>query len=452
MELNRRHLLGLSAGALAASALTACSTTASPPTAASSASVISEDERTKALNTPTELTFWTWVPNIDTKEVAAFMKAYPNIKVKVENVGQGAAHYQKLRTALKAGEGGPDVAQMEFQYIPSYVVTKSLLDLTPYGAASLQPLFVDWCWKQVVMANGIYAIPQDSGPLGNVYRKDILDSAGITTPPVTWDDYYTAAKAVRTKTKSYISDFASGQGGMFVALLWQAGAKPFTWDGGEKVGINLSSPEATKVMQYWQKLIQEDLVSTDADFNDAWYQGLANGKYAGWITAAWGPVFLQGTAAKTTGLWRASKAPQWSSTANAAGNWGGSTSALIKGTKNPIAAYELAKYINSNAATALQFANEQFFFPVTKSTITDPKWSTQTSDFFGGQKVNELFGGIADTVDPNFQWLPFMEYVYSSAQDTMTPAITNKGDLVVAMKAWETALKTYATQQGFTLV
>ena len=33
----------------------------------------------------------------------------------------------------------------------------------------------------------------------------------------------------------------------------------------------------------------------------------------------------------------------------------------------------------------------------------------------------------------------------------MTPAITNKGDLVVAMKAWEAALKTYATQQGFKL-
>jgi multiple sugar transport system substrate-binding protein len=83
--------------------------------------------------------------------------------------------------------------------------------------------------------------------------------------------------------------------------------------------------------------------------------------------------------------------------------------------------------------------------------LAEPTWSSQTSDFFGGQKVNELFGGIANSVDANFQWLPFMEYVYSSAQDTMTPAITNKGDLVAAMKAWEAALKTYATQQGFTV-
>ena len=47
MQLNRRHLLGLGAGALAASAVAGCSSTTSS-TAASGASVISEDERTKA--------------------------------------------------------------------------------------------------------------------------------------------------------------------------------------------------------------------------------------------------------------------------------------------------------------------------------------------------------------------------------------------------------------------
>ena len=50
---------------------------------------ISQEEIDEALSTPTELTFWTWVPDIQ-NEVDLFEEAYPAISVTVENVGQGA--------------------------------------------------------------------------------------------------------------------------------------------------------------------------------------------------------------------------------------------------------------------------------------------------------------------------------------------------------------------------
>ncbi|MET0297359.1 MAG: sugar ABC transporter substrate-binding protein, partial [Microbacterium sp.] len=83
-----------------------------------SAEEITQDQIDEAMTTPTELTFWTWVPDIE-NEVALFEEKYPAIDVKVENVGQGLPHYQKLRSAIEAGEGAPDVAQVEYQYIPS---------------------------------------------------------------------------------------------------------------------------------------------------------------------------------------------------------------------------------------------------------------------------------------------------------------------------------------------
>ena len=73
----------------------------------------------------------------------------------------------------------------------------------------------------------------------------------------------------------------------------------------------MNSPEAKEVMAYWQDMIQNDLVTTDPDFTDEWYAGLNQGKYAGWLTAAWAPVFLSGAAADTSGLWRAAPLPQW---------------------------------------------------------------------------------------------------------------------------------------------
>ena len=452
---SRRNLLFAGAGVMSAAALSACSPTAGQApqggsTPSSSASTITDAERQKALNTPTNLTFWTWVPNIK-DEVALFMKAYPNIKVDVQNVGQGAAHYQKMRTALKAGKGAPDVSQVEFQYVNSFTLTKDLLDLTPYGGASLQSQFVPWTWSQVAFNGGIWSVPQDSGPMGNLFRSDIMSQAGITAGATTWDEYKTQAQTVRSKTSSYISNFAPTQAGVMIALLWQAGSKPFGYDGKQTVKINLTDAVANKVATYWQDMVKQDLVSVDPDFNDAWYQGLAKGKYAGWLTAAWGPVFLQGTVAKTSGKWHAAKLPQWSASDDVTGNWGGSTNAVLTPTQYPIAAYELATWINTNLQSTLMFANKQSLFPTTKDTLSDTSFVDAKSSFFGGQQVNKLFSQISTTVDPNFPWLPFMDYAYSSYNDTVGKAITAKGDLVSGMAAWEKALGTYAKSQGFTV-
>jgi len=411
---------------------------------------ISQADIDAALTTPTELTFWTWVPDIE-NEVALFEEQYPDIDVTVENVGQGLPHYQKLRSAIEAGEGAPDVAQVEYQYIPSFVLNNSLLDLTPYGADDLSGDYVDWAWNQVSPESEVWGIPQDVGPMGNLYREDILAAAGITEPPATWEEYATAARTVKDTTGSYISNLGATQAGQMIGFFWQAGAKPFGYDGSETVTIDVNSDEAKEVASYWTDLIQQDLISTDVDFADQWYQGLASGKYAGWLTAAWGPIFLQGTAESTSGLWRAAPLPQWSEGEEVSGNWGGSADAVLESSENKIAAYELAKFINNDEESAMRLATEQFLFPPQVSVLEDPAFVDQESAFYGGQKVNQLFADISQTVDTDFQWLPYMDFVYSSYEDTLGTVLTEKGDIAAALDVWQEQLVDYATDQGFTV-
>ena len=47
--------------------------------------------------------------------------------------------------------------------------------------------------------------------------------------------------------------------------------------------------------------------------------------------------------------------------------------------------------------------------------------------------MNELFSDISTTVDTEFQWLPFMDYVYSSCNETLGKAIAEKGDLAAGL-------------------
>jgi ABC-type glycerol-3-phosphate transport system substrate-binding protein len=133
-QFSRRGFFAATAAVAAGVTLDACSSSGSPEGAATTSSTVSQADIDKALKTPTTLTFWTWVPDIS-QEVAIFEKQYPAIKVNVVNPGQGTPLYTKLRTALDAGKGTPDLAQVEYQYVPTFAILNGFVDLRPYGAA-----------------------------------------------------------------------------------------------------------------------------------------------------------------------------------------------------------------------------------------------------------------------------------------------------------------------------
>jgi multiple sugar transport system substrate-binding protein len=415
----------------------------------SQAKPVSAADRAAALKKPAEITFWSWVPNIQ-QQVAMFRNKYPNIKVNLVNAGQGLDEYTKLRTALKAGKGAPDVVQIEYSYLPTFTITDDLLDLGGYGANDLKGDYVDWTWKQVSVGDKVYAIPQDTGPLGMLYRKDVFDRYGLSIPK-TWEEFAAQGRKLHSANPAIsMTNFANNDAGQTFGYAWQAGARPFKVDGA-KISISMNSPEMKKLAGFWSPLVASGVVSADADFNNDWYAGLTNGSYATWITAAWAPIFLTGSAAKSAGKWRVAPMPQWSDGASASGNWGGSTSAVTKQTKYPEAAAAFAMFLNHDPESSLALATKQSLYPPLKTTLENPQFRGQALPFFGGQKVNELFAGISETVATDFQWSPFNDYVTSTNNQILGGALTKKTDLSAALDSWQDNLAGYAKKQGFTV-
>jgi multiple sugar transport system substrate-binding protein len=398
---------------------------------------------------PVTLTLWSWTPGTQA-EVDLFQAAHPNIKVNLVNAGQGTPEYTKLRTALKAGSGAPDAVQVEFQYIPTFTITKDLVDLGKYGANDLESQFPDWVWSLVKQNGGIYGIPWDTGPMGLMYRKDIFAKYGIAVPK-TWDEFAAASvKLHKAAPNTYLTDLAPGQGGQLLALMAQAGARPHKVEpDGKTLDLNFNSAPAKKWADYWTKLLQTGSVATDPDFNNDWYKGLSTGRYASWFAAAWGPIFLQGTAKNTSGKWAVAELPQWNAGDHVTSNWGGSTLSVTKQSKHPAEAAELAKWLMTNPASAKKFSIDQFLFPSEKSVLTDPDYADQKVAFFGGQQVNKLYATFSDQVPKDFTWSPFQDYVYTQMNSTLGKAITAKGDLSAALDALQNTVSTYAKSQGF---
>ncbi|MET9773225.1 extracellular solute-binding protein [Streptomyces sp. NPDC006367] len=446
---SRRRLLAAATAVPLGAALAACGRAepVDPPARPLSASDIAE-----ALTEPAELTFWTWVPGIE-KEVALFEKKHPAIKVRVVNAGQGATHYSKLRTALRAGRGAPDVVQIEYQAIPSFTITDSLLDLAPYGASRLGDTFTESAWGQVTGPGGeVWAIPQDTGPMGMLYRKDIFDRHRLR-PPRTWAEFAETARVLhRADPGVQLTNVAPNETAAWHGLMWQAGARPYARSGRRgHITVNVDDRVSRELGAYWDGLVREGVIGTTPDFTDAWYAALDQGRYATWITAAWGPVFLSGSAKGTAGKWRAAPLPQWDASASVSGNWGGSTTAVTRTTRHPVAAARFAQFLNTDAASTRMFTTEQFFFPATKALLADPSFTGDAPDFYGGQHVNKVFADISATVDPAFQWPPFLDQVTTDWVETVGTSLADRSGTVPALARWQSRITAYARGQGFTV-
>ena len=146
----------------------------------------------------------------------------------------------------------------------------------------------------------VNAMPQDTGPMAMLYRKDIFDRQGIT-PPTTWAEFADAAKKIHAADPNvFITDALFSSGDWVNALLWPMGWKPVSRDG-DKLVININDKISKDFAAYWQDLITAGVIETKPGFNNEWYTGLDSGRYATWLTAGWGPVFLTSFAKTSAG-------------------------------------------------------------------------------------------------------------------------------------------------------
>jgi multiple sugar transport system substrate-binding protein len=397
---------------------------------------------------PVTITFWSWVPNLQT-EVSLFEQSHPNIKIKLQNVGAGGTEYTKLTTALKAGTGAPDVAQIEFQFLPQYELAGKLVDLSQYGANTYKSDFVPWTWSQVSNNGKIYAIPQDSGPMGILYRQDIFQKYNLPVP-TTWAQFAQEAVALhKANPKIFITDFPASDGGWFTGLVWQAGSQPFVVNG-TNIKIDINDAAALQVANFWGNLIKQGVLDTQADFATDWYGGLSNGTIASWITAAWAPTDLASSASKTTGLWRAAPLPQWATGGNASANWGGSTDAVTTQSKYPAQAAQFVEWLNTNQQSVSDLTLKAFLFPTQTGELSDPSFSAPVA-FYGNQAVNQVFAQSSQNVITTFQWSPFQDYVYTQLQNQLASAVSGKITFAQALQNTQNSVVSYAQAQGFTV-
>jgi len=419
----------VAAAVLSAVVLSGCSSTGSEGGSAAASCAPAEGK--------VDLSFTSWIPGIE-EVVDVWNKENPDIQVKVQTGPNGnSGTYQNFFNQLKAGNA-PDLGQIEYDALPNFRVQNGLMDL---GACddvmAAKDDFVDWTWGQVSLgeSDSVYAVPQDSGPMAMFYRADLFEQNGIAIP-TTWAEYKEAAKKVRA-TGAYITNFSQGDINQFAGFVWQAGGSWFNNDGSDWT-VDLTDPASKKVADYWQDLIDEDLVSTVPTWTTEWDNAYNSSAAWTWNSAVWGANSIASGAPDTAGKWAVAKAPQWEAGDSAAGNWGGSSTAVFTGSKHPYEASKFALWLNTSDEALIMLNTSANIYPATKEGLNLPVLK-EGVDFYGGQPIYDVFAEASSEVSEDFAWGPTMTQTCNDVSDGFKAAVSGDGTLLDALTKGQSA-------------
>jgi multiple sugar transport system substrate-binding protein len=396
-----------------------------------------------------QITFWSWVPGIE-EQVNAFNESQSEIWVSYLNAGAGDAQYAALRTALETNVDVPYVVQIEYQHLPSFSVRGDLANLADYGANDVRDQFEEWTVEQASLGDGIYAYPQDAGPMIMMCNTALLEEHGVAVP-TTWDEVLSASAALHSADPDvYLMNLTADQGHFF-GLLWQSGAHPFDIEG-DTIAIDFTSPEVTRVAELWQGLLDSGDLSPIATYTSDWNSALAARQIACWTAGAWGPSLIESAAPEQSGDWQIFLMPQWTAGEAVNGNYGGSTIAVTSASANPAAAETFARWLTTDPQIVIDVTQPPAnLFPVVKSALADPAWTEFAPEFWGGQQTHQVMAEAATQVDVTFQWSPFTDFVYTTFDEELNGILAGQTTFQQAMQNLQERSVAFAQDQGFTV-
>jgi multiple sugar transport system substrate-binding protein len=184
-----------------------------------------------------------WKPFVDSDKMQSIITAYQtkHTNVTIEYTKKNIENYEAdLLNALAAGNG-PDIYSINNTWVPRYMDKITPAPDKAFIVKDYKEAFVDATVSDLIKDNKIYGTAMWVDSLALYYNKDLMGTAGIATPPKTWeqladdsrritrqdDNGYFARSGVAMGTNSNINRGTD----IVYLLMLQAGVIPWTADG-----------------------------------------------------------------------------------------------------------------------------------------------------------------------------------------------------------------------------
>jgi multiple sugar transport system substrate-binding protein len=336
-------------------------------------------------------------PDLDRAAKAAvprWNQLRPDVAVKIVSL-QYADHHAAMTTAMATASGLPDVMAVDFRFIGKFAESRGLEDLLkpPYSAGPWRDKLVRYTVPQATNSQGeLAAMPADIGPGTLLYRKDILDKAGVSEAELTrdWEAYIAAGKKILAKTGVYLlADAADIRDIVLRSSLKDGEGLYFDRAGNALV----DSPRFVRAFELGRSARQAGIDAKVVAWTNEWAAGFKQNRIATQMMGSWLAGHLKNwLAPDTAGLWRAAHLP-----GGAYGSYGGSFYAIPKKAAHKAEAWAFIQFMTVQRDTQLESLRVLDAFPALAEAHNAPLMDEPIA-FLGGQKARQLWRDAAARV------------------------------------------------------
>jgi cellobiose transport system substrate-binding protein len=376
--------------------------------------------------------FWSFTQINQKADVDVYTKAHPDVHVKLTEVGSTSETAQALTTALAGGKV-PDLVLIQGDDLPKFMQSpENFVDLNTLGANNIKSDYLDWVMAQSTTKDGkIIGVPTDVGGMAIAYRTDLFKAAGLPTDRdevaklwPTWDAFTDVGKRyVQATGKPFLDNTPT-------SIFFQAvnqGTERY-YDADHKLSYD-KNPQVKAAFDLTLKVFAAGISAKQASFSSGWTAAMTKGDFAVVSSPSWLLNQIKTNAPSTAGKWDIATIP------GGAGNWGGSYLAIPKRAKNPKAAWDYIKEMQSPSGQLAHFLS-QGSLPTTPSVYTDPALVGRTDPFFSNAPVGKIYTQSVLGVKP-FYIGPQDGTIGTELLNTLTSVEQGK---VAPANAWTTAL------------
>ncbi|MED5621076.1 ABC transporter substrate-binding protein [Ideonella sp. BN130291] len=347
---------------------------------------------------PITLTVATF-PDLDRSAKAAlaqWAKERPDVQVKIASL-QYADHHTAMTTVLATGSGVPDVMALDFRFIAKFTESGGLTDLSqpPFNGLQLKSLFVPFAFAQGINSHGaLAAIPTDIGPGTLLYRKDLLDRAGVSEAELTasWESYIAAGRRIKAATGAYLLADAADVRDILIRSGVQPGEGLYFDDAGK---VLVDSPRFVRAFEIGRAVRLGRLDAKAVAWSNEWTAGFKHDRIATQMMGAWLAGHLKNwLAPHSAGQWRSALLP-----GGQVASYGGSFYAIPRLASHKQAAWDFIRFLTTRKDVQLNSLKVMDAFPALLAAQDDPMMD-EPLPFLGGQRARLLWRDIARQVPP----------------------------------------------------
>jgi multiple sugar transport system substrate-binding protein len=332
--------------------------------------------------------------------IPQWQQRHPDVAINVV-MRQYDDHHTAMTTALSTAVYLPDVMALEASYVGKFSDGGGLSDLLQprYDIGRRKDRFVAYAYDQAINRKGqVVAAPTDIGPGTMLYRKDLLDRAGLVASDLqpSWDAYIDAGIRIKKATGANLI----GNVRTFKDLIVRGGLQKgqgIYFDSDSNVLVD--TPRFHRAFELSLRMRRSQLEGHLETWSNEWAEAFRRNATATELGGSWMVGQLANWVAPTTkGLWRAAQLPEstWVS-------YGGTYYAIPRDSDpaKKALAWELIEMMTLDPSRQLAALETQDAFPALLAAQDAPGFD-EPLPFLGGQQARELWRDAARRISATF--------------------------------------------------